>query len=118
MKHIVSIFLVFFALCAIFSGCKKENTACACIEGKIESIKSENIWNPPAQIWQYKYNGQTVYYIPQRCCDIPSVLLDENCNAICNPDGGHSGNGDGMCSDFFTKRTNGKLIWKDKRTYP
>jgi len=105
----------------IFSTCEKGRKMPeipACIEEKIESIKSNPVWNPPAKIWQFEYNGQTVYYIPQRCCDIPSVLLDENCNVICSPDGGLTGNGDGKCSDFFDKQTDGKLIWEDKRTYP
>jgi len=81
MKNIINVFLV--VLCLLLSACKKEN---ACIERKIKSIKSEKVWNPPAEIWQYKYNGQTVYYIPPRCCDIASVLLDEHCSIICSPD--------------------------------
>ena len=114
MRNISKI-VILVVLCLSISSCKKES---ACIEEKIKSIKSENVWNPPAKIWSYKYNGQIVYFIPQRCCDIPSVLLDENCNPICSPDGGFTGKGDGRCSDFFDKRTNKKLIWKDKRTYP
>ena len=44
-----------------------------------------------------------------------STLYDENCNKICSPDGGIAGNGDGLCPDFFTNRTNERLIWEDKR---
>ena len=113
MKRNASVFLVILPL-LLFS-CKKDKKISACIEAMIESIKSEDVWNPPAEIWQYKYNGQTVYYIPPRCCDIPSILLDENCNTVCSPDGGLTGKGDGTCSDFFDKRTDEKLIWKDTR---
>jgi len=86
-----------------------------CIVEKIAEIKADKVWNPPGSIWQYEYNEQTVYYIPSRCCDIPSILIDGNCNTICSPNGGFIGNGDGKCKDFFEKRRNEKLIWKDNR---
>ena len=109
-----------FSILLLFSACNKENSnkIPVCIKEMIEGIKSENVWNPPAEIWRYKYNGQTVYYILPRCCDIPSILLDENCNTVCSPDGGITGRGDGSCSDFFDRRSDEKLIWKDKRSYP
>jgi hypothetical protein len=87
----------------------------ACIKAKIDSIKAEGIWNPPAKIYRYTYQGKTVYYIPARCCDIPSILLDEGCNVICSPDGGLTGAGDGKCSDFFKERTDEQLVWEDDR---
>lgn len=105
------ILLVFITL---FLNCEKPNTS-DCIETEIDEILSGAVWNPPAKIYSYKYNGQTVYYVPPRCCDIPSVLYDENCNIICYPDGGFSGIGDGRCNDFFASRTDGKLIWEDRR---
>ena len=86
-----------------------------CIQEKIEDIKGEDVWNPPAKIFSYQYEGKTVYYITARCCDIMSQLYDENCNYICAPDGGIAGNGDGKCIDFLSDRTNEKLIWEDKR---
>ena len=86
-----------------------------CILKIIQNTKKEPVGNPPAKIFTYTYNGKTVYYLPSRCCDIPSVLLDEQCNTICSPDGGLSGMGDGKCADFFTKRSNEKLIWQDDR---
>jgi hypothetical protein len=95
--------------------CRKENSVPSCIEKVINKIKSENVRNPPGSVWQYEYNDQTVYYIPPYCCDVPSQLFDENCNLICNPDGGFFGGGDGKCTDFFIKRKNGKLIWQDDR---
>ena len=86
-----------------------------CIEKKINEIANKEVWNPPAKVYSYEYAGQTVYYFPPRCCDIMSSLYDENCNLICSPDGGITGNGDGGCSDFFNSRTDEKLIWEDKR---
>lgn len=98
--------------------CKKDRLAKDtpdCIRSKISSIQSEQVRNPPASVWQYDYNGKTVYYIPSYCCDMYSELYDEDCNLICNPDGGISGSGDGRCNDFSSKRKKEKLIWKDNR---
>lgn len=46
-----------------------------------------------------EYNGKIAYYIPSRCCDIPSELYDESGNIICHPNGGFTG-GDGKCPSF------------------
>jgi hypothetical protein len=120
--YILKTAAILLFLTGSISSCRKEKdipeNIPACIINKIQEIKDESVWNPPATIWQYHYNGQIVYYIPQRCCDIPSLLMDAQCDIICNPDGGLSGNGDGNCTDFFEKRKNEKLIWQDKRTYP
>lgn len=111
------LFVMLSVLC-LSATCRKVNDANKtpdCILKMIETIKSENTWNPPASIWQYEYNGQTVYYVPAHCCDIQSQLFDRNCNLICSPDGGFTGRGDGKCKDFFEKRTKEKLIWRDDR---
>ncbi|MBL7873139.1 MAG: hypothetical protein JNM78_16090 [Cyclobacteriaceae bacterium] len=85
------------------------------MKNKITELKNEEVRNPPASIWQYSYQGKTVYYIPQFCCDFPSVLLNPDCSVVCSPDGGITGNGDGKCADFFSSRKNEVLIWKDNR---
>jgi hypothetical protein len=106
----------------IVPGCEKNNLPKGipqgipqCIENKIIDISEEPVWNPPAKVFSYRYNGETVYFFPSRCCDIPSVLYDENCNFICSPDGGLSGGGDGQCTDFFSARSDEKLVWEDLR---
>jgi len=83
----------------------------------IQSLENAPVGNPPASITQYVYKGQTVYFLPQRCCDIFSDLYDANGNIIGHPDGGITGQGDGRAPDFFDERTNAHLIWQDKRTY-
>lgn len=87
------------------------------IVSKINQLKNEAVRNPPAEVWQYDYKGETVFYIPPYCCDMFSELYDDNGNLICHPDGGFSGTGDGRCTDFGSTRTNGKLLWKDPRKY-
>jgi hypothetical protein len=117
MKHT----MVYFLLVLFFTlpSCKKNDIpkdTPTCILNEIEKIKSELVRNPPASVWRYDYNGQIVFYIPPRCCDIPSQLLDSDCKQICSPDGGFSGLGDGRCTDFSKTKTNQTLIWQDNRT--
>ena len=83
----------------------------------IHKLENEPVANPPASIIQYEYKGQTVYFLPQRCCDIFSNLYDAEGNIIGHPDGGITGQGDGRTPDFFDERTNEQLIWEDERTY-
>ena len=73
--------------------------------------------NPPALIAQYEYNGQTVYFLPQKCCDIVSDLYDSDGNIIGHPDGGITGQGDGRVTDLLEFRRNESVIWRDQRTY-
>ena len=40
-----------------------------CLQLKIDSIKKLPVWNPPASIEQYDYNGKTVYLVSADCCD-------------------------------------------------
>ncbi|KFN49517.1 DUF6970 domain-containing protein [Arenimonas composti] len=71
--------------------------------------------NPPASIHRYDYRGDTVYYVPPRCCDVPSALYSATGERICSPDGGFTGRGDGKCPDFLDTRSAGTLIWADGR---
>lgn len=85
------------------------------METKVKQIESEPVRNPAASVWQYEYNGQTVFYIPPYCCDMYGDLHNSNCEIICHPDGGITGSGDGRCKDFIVKKSNGKLVWQDNR---
>jgi len=85
------------------------------INNLIEEEKSNPVANPPASITRCIYKNQVVYYIPPRCCDIPSKLYNEEGDIMCSPDGGFTGKGNGKCNDFSEKRTNCKIIWEDTR---
>lgn len=77
-----------------------------------EMIKKEiNTKNSPGLILKCAFKSEIVYYLPPRCCDIPSTLFDEKGKAICSPDGGFTGGGDGKCPDFFEERQSCKAIW-------
>lgn len=81
----------------------------------IKNQLSEPVANPPASLSKCEWKGQTVYYLPPRCCDIQSELYDKNGNLICRPDGGIAANGDGKCPDFNKEKQNCEVIWTDKR---
>lgn len=87
----------------------------SCINELIGQFATEEKTNPPRSIYQYIYYTDTVYFVPALCCDFFSDLYDKNCNLIAHPSGGLVGKGDGRAKDFFEKRTNEKLIWKDGR---
>ena len=102
-------------------GCKKKtgNGSQAgipvCIQQRIDSIKREPKWNPPAQVDEYSYDGKTVYLFSSNCCDQYNIVVDSACRYICAPTGGFSGRGDGKCADFEKNAKHNKLIWKDPR---
>jgi hypothetical protein len=84
-----------------FGTCKKEKLLPECIQQKIEAIKAQPKWNPPAQVDEYVYQGKRVYLFSADCCDQYTQAFDENCNYICAPSGGITGKGDGRCADFI-----------------
>jgi hypothetical protein len=86
-----------------------------CIQQKIQDIKSQPKWNPPAEVNEYEYQGKRVYLFSSNCCDQWNVAYDKNCTAVCAPSGGFSGGGDGKCRDFFETARHTRLVWKDER---
>ncbi len=87
----------------------------AWLTGLIQQLESQPVTNPPAFIARYEYRDEVVYYLPARCCDIPSNLYNAVGTIVCHPDGGFSGTGDGRCADFFAERKNEKVLWRDLR---
>lgn len=112
MKLILSAALISLLLAG---KCDKENVTPECISQRIEQIKAQAKWNPPAEVNQYTYNGKTVYLFSSNCCDQYNELYDANCNYICAPSGGFTGKGDGKCADFTSAATHIRLVWKDDR---
>lgn len=86
-----------------------------CIQQKMDSIKQQPVWNPPAEIHEYNYAGRKVYVISARCCDFFTIVVDSNCNYVCAPSGGFTGKGDRKCVDFSEKAKLIRLVWKDER---
>lgn len=114
MRFIIPLVILF-----VISGlqCTKNNIADipACVQKKINKIKAEPKWNPPATVAEYLYNGQKVYLFSSDCCDQYFKLYDSDCNYLCAPSGGFTGQGDGKCKDFYTSATLVREVWKDGR---
>jgi len=110
--------LAILIMLLLLAGCAQATQSAnpAWVDKLIEKFSSDPVANPPLSIWKYEYNGQVVYFVPQHCCDITSMLYDAQGIYLCAPDGGIAGKGDGKCSDFFDKRTGEQLIWQDSRT--
>ena len=86
------------------------------LDAMIARLESEPVANPPAFIARYEYRGDTVYYLPSRCCDIWSQVFTKTGDVICAADGGMTGGGDGRCPDFFETRREEKIVWRDTRS--
>ena len=92
-----------------------DTTIPACITNMITSLQQQAPHNAPAEIYEYYYNSQRVFYVTSDCCDQYNYLYDTNCNVLCAPDGGFSGGGDNLCTDFHSTATNKRLVWRDPR---
>ena len=101
---------------SVFDTCSKTKKEIpACVQQKIEQIRAEPKWNPPAEVNEYIYRGQHVFLFTSNCCDQYIMLYDGSCNYICAPSGGIAGHGDNKCPDFYNQATHVKLVWKDPR---
>ena len=109
--------IAFLSLTGSVQKCKKSNAAHipACVQKKIDSLKAQPMWNPPATVYEYTYKGKTVYAFSADCCDQYNELLDDNCNYLCAPSGGFTGRGDGKCPDFAAEAKQVRLVWRDER---
>ena len=87
----------------------------SCIQQKIDQIKKEKKWNPPAEVHAYTFRGKTVYLFSSDCCDQYNPVVDEDCNYICAPSGGMTGKGDRQCPGFGDSAQHKGLVWKDER---
>jgi predicted transcriptional regulator len=95
---------------------KKNDTGIpSCVQQKIDEIKAQPKWNPPAQVEEYIYKGKRVFAFSSNCCDQYNPVYDEACNYICAPSGGMTGKGDRKCEDFATDAKFVRVVWKDER---
>ncbi|MEZ5046980.1 MAG: hypothetical protein R2831_08305 [Chitinophagaceae bacterium] len=116
MKAYFSIILLFVTTTFLFSCTKVDvpaNTP-SCIKKQIIKIAKHKVYNPPAKVYRLTYKDYTYYYISSDCCDQYSFICDKDCNTICAPDGGLTGQGDGNCPSFIDSMQS-TLIWEDHR---
>ena len=113
--------LLLLVLAPIVGGCRTEVRSQrpadepAWLAKLIGEFEQQPVANPPLYVNEYRYRGQRVYYVPPRCCDVPSALYDSTGAELCSPDGGITGGGDGKCPDFFQARKEERRVWQDPR---
>lgn len=113
MKYLI---LAAFLPFATGSDCNKSKPSTpSCIQQKIDVIRAQAKWNPPAEVNEYIFENKHVYLFSSPCCDQFNTLYDENCNALCAPSGGYTGRGDGKCAAFKDSAKHVRLVWKDER---
>ena len=113
----MKIYLFILVITALLNNqCRKNKIELpACVQQKIEEIKKEPKWSPPAEVNEYIYKGRHVFLFTSNCCDQYIMLYDGSCSSICAPGGGITGKGDGKCADFYETAKHVKLVWKDDR---
>ena len=82
----------------------------------IQQLEAQPVANLPAFVARYEYTSDRVYFVPQRGCDVMSVVYRSDGTVMCHADGGFAGTGDGRCPDFFAERRNERIIWRDPRS--
>lgn len=86
----------------------------ACLRKMITERNKEIPPAPPQSITAYSYEGKTVYYLKEGCCDKFNLVYDDSCHLLGAPDGGFTGRGDGKLPGFFSKAKMIKVLWKEK----
>jgi len=81
----------------------------------IQRLEAQPVANPPAYIARREHAAGVFYYLPSRCCDIPSDLYDVDGTLVCHPDGGITGGGDGRCPALGAPLRE-EIVWRDTRT--
>ncbi len=70
----------------ILAACKKHaasDKVPACILNRVSALEADSI--KADSVIEYSFNGRQVYvFNVSQCCDIPSVVTDIDCNAICS----------------------------------
>jgi hypothetical protein len=83
-----------------------------CLRKMINERNKEIPPSPPQSVTVYSYEGKTVYYFREGCCDKFNVVYDDSCRLIGAPDGGFTGRGDGKLNGFFSRAKKIRVIEK------
>ena len=111
MTHLTVLKTTLLGLSLLMGTCEKIDVPKGtpkCLKKKIRQENDKCL----DKVFEYTYQGEVVYlFVPANCPDALYNLYNENCDLICSPSGGISGNGDGKCADFYQQATNEKLIY-------
>jgi hypothetical protein len=87
----------------------------AWLQSRITTIENSPFGSEPDEVWQFEYQGKTVYYFLAPCCDQFNRLYSADGKYLCAPNGGFLGVGDQRCPDAIPKRNQRKRVWRDPR---
>jgi hypothetical protein len=97
----------------------KLDTTVPWLQVKIWEYQNQSVTYPPRKVIKTTFEGKVVFYVPERCCDIPSELYAEDGALICYPGGGFAV--DLKCPMFKIeyldniKNKKTSIVWEDKR---
>lgn len=115
MKHYIFAAAVFVNVAYQKCNATTVDTIPSCIQARIEEIKKQPRWSPPAQVEEYRFEGKRVFLFSSNCCDQYNELVDEACRYVCAPSGGFTGKGDRKCPTFKDSAQLIRVVWKDER---
>lgn len=84
----------------------------AWLDDLIVELEAAPVANPPAEIVRRVHDAGVYYYLLPRCCGVWSNLYSADGTLVCHPDGGITGNGDGLCS-ALGPLVSEEVVWQD-----
>jgi hypothetical protein len=118
VKNTIVLFVLLVVLFGTTNGCGHDGDVWKVLPSELPScvvdiamLKTEEPLHVfPEYIWRCSNQDETTFYFSAGGNDFLNMVLDEQCNYICAPDGGFSGSGDGRCKDYFYT-VDCELIW-------
>jgi hypothetical protein len=108
MKKIILMIMISVVLVS----CNTEPNPLAWLDDMVRDIQRDPSNSCIDQIWEYEYDGGTVYYFSSgACCDGFNYLYDSEGNQI-GMSGGFAGIMTGEMESFLQNRTNGTIYWE------
>ena len=84
-----------------------------CVKKKIKKLRKDDC--PSVEtVYQYSFQGQTVYvFNPKNCgADLTSEVINDNCETVCWL-GGNTGSTTCNGVDFYKEASGEKLLWEN-----
>jgi hypothetical protein len=106
----VTFFLALITTITLFSSCNKIDKDL----GTPDCLNSKISEHAAVQVWKWESSQEIFYLFNLGCCDQFDLLYDEECNLVCAPSGGFSGDGDGSCSESLMMTEFEKTLIFDK----
>ncbi len=91
---------IFILPILFFTSCEKHSIKKNCFESM----------GCAQRAYSYQKDGETVYLIERTICDdVPSIVVDKNCEEICTLSGTWNSS---TCGNYFETATDKKLVWE------